>query len=110
MEYRDKRSPSIYVAFPVKDGKGVLPERCGRGDLDDDSVDDSRQPGHRRSCRNSPTPSSEPGNVSIFWPKSWWNGVMKTVGIESFERVGSWKGSELEGSFAGIPSTTGKVR
>src|SRR5690606_22771969 len=25
VEYRDKRSPSIYVAFPVKDGKGILP-------------------------------------------------------------------------------------
>ncbi|WP_121661337.1 isoleucine--tRNA ligase [Metabacillus litoralis] len=24
IEYQDKRSPSIYVAFPVKDGKGVL--------------------------------------------------------------------------------------
>lgn len=24
IEYKDKRSPSIYVAFPVKDGKGVL--------------------------------------------------------------------------------------
>jgi isoleucyl-tRNA synthetase len=26
IEYKDKRSASIYVAFPVKDGKGVLPE------------------------------------------------------------------------------------
>ncbi|MET3575221.1 isoleucine--tRNA ligase [Bhargavaea ullalensis] len=26
IEYKDKRSPSIYVAFPVKDGKGVLEE------------------------------------------------------------------------------------
>jgi isoleucyl-tRNA synthetase len=26
IEYRDKKSPSIYVAFPVKDGKGKLPE------------------------------------------------------------------------------------
>ncbi|WP_017727227.1 isoleucine--tRNA ligase [Halalkalibacterium ligniniphilum] len=26
IEYHDKRSPSIYVAFPVKDGKGVLDE------------------------------------------------------------------------------------
>src|SRR5690606_14096918 len=25
IEYRDRRSPSIYVAFPVTDGKGVLP-------------------------------------------------------------------------------------
>jgi isoleucyl-tRNA synthetase len=25
IEYKDKRSPSIYVAFQVKDGKGVLP-------------------------------------------------------------------------------------
>jgi isoleucyl-tRNA synthetase len=24
IEYKDKRSPSIYVAFPVKDGKGIL--------------------------------------------------------------------------------------
>ncbi|MEH7234845.1 isoleucine--tRNA ligase [Bacillus sp. JJ1562] len=24
IEYQDKRSPSIYVAFPIKDGKGVL--------------------------------------------------------------------------------------
>ncbi|GBF33336.1 isoleucyl-tRNA synthetase [Desulfocucumis palustris] len=26
VEYHDKQSPSIYVRFPVKDGKGVLPE------------------------------------------------------------------------------------
>lgn len=26
IEYKDKKSPSIYVAFNVKDGKGVLPE------------------------------------------------------------------------------------
>jgi len=26
IEYKDKRSPSIYVAFEVKDGKGVVPE------------------------------------------------------------------------------------
>lgn len=26
IEYKEKRSPSIYVAFPVIDGKGVLPE------------------------------------------------------------------------------------
>lgn len=26
VEYQDDRSPSIYVKFPVKDGKGVLPE------------------------------------------------------------------------------------
>ncbi|CAM3697407.1 isoleucine--tRNA ligase [Mesobacillus zeae] len=26
IEYKDKRSPSIYVAFKVKNGKGVLPE------------------------------------------------------------------------------------
>ena len=26
IEYQDKESPSIYVRFPVADGKGVLPE------------------------------------------------------------------------------------
>lgn len=26
IEYKDVRSPSIFVAFPVKDGKGILPE------------------------------------------------------------------------------------
>ena len=29
IEYRDKESPSIYVVFPVKDGKGVLPDDAG---------------------------------------------------------------------------------
>ena len=28
VEYHDKRSPSIYVAFSVKDGKGVLPPKA----------------------------------------------------------------------------------
>lgn len=28
IEYREKTSPSIYVAFPVKDGKGQLPEEA----------------------------------------------------------------------------------
>ena len=27
IEYKDKRSPSIYVKFPVKNGNGVVPER-----------------------------------------------------------------------------------
>lgn len=27
IEYHEKKSPSIYVTFPVKDGKGVLPEK-----------------------------------------------------------------------------------
>ena len=26
IEYQDKKSPSIYVAFPVKEGKGVIDE------------------------------------------------------------------------------------
>ena len=26
MEYADKQSPSIYVRFPVQDGKGIIPE------------------------------------------------------------------------------------
>lgn len=28
IEFREKRSPSIYVAFPVTDGKGVVPADC----------------------------------------------------------------------------------
>lgn len=27
VEYADKKSASIYVRFPVKDGKGLLPEK-----------------------------------------------------------------------------------
>ena len=50
VEYEDHTSPSIYVAFPVEsDLSDIDPKLCrqrlvGR-DLDDDSVDASRQPG-----------------------------------------------------------------
>ena len=48
VEYEDHTSPSIWVTFKVVGG-GEKPRRsavrCFRGDLDDDSVDDSAQPG-----------------------------------------------------------------
>ena len=51
IEYRDKRSPSIYVAFPVKDGNGICRRKTRLcRDLDDHSLDDSRQSGHRCPC------------------------------------------------------------
>ncbi|MBO2532116.1 Isoleucyl-tRNA synthetase [Planifilum fulgidum] len=97
VEYRDKRSPSIYVAFPVKDGKGILP-------VENTAV-----------VIWTTTPWTIPANLAIavhadftytlvragerryLLAEELVDEVMKTVGIERFERVGSWKGSELEG-------------
>ncbi|MBN2908346.1 isoleucine--tRNA ligase [Polycladomyces sp. WAk] len=97
IEYKDKRSPSIYVAFPVQNGNGVLPE-------DNTAV-----------VIWTTTPWTIPANLGIavhpdfkytlvkagdrqlLMADELVDQVMKICGITDYERVGSWKGSELEG-------------
>ena len=43
IEYQDKRSPSIYVSFAVKDGKGVLEEGREIYHLDNNTLDNSSE-------------------------------------------------------------------
>ena len=39
IEYKDVKSASIYVAFQIKDGKGLLDNRYCNGHLDDYALD-----------------------------------------------------------------------
>ncbi|MCF6094744.1 isoleucine--tRNA ligase [Microaerobacter geothermalis] len=95
IEYKDKRSPSIYVKFPVKDGKGLLDEKT--------SV-----------VIWTTTPWTIPANVAIaLHPELEYSvvrvgddkmvvasglleQVAKEVGWETYEIVNTFKGSELE--------------
>jgi isoleucyl-tRNA synthetase len=95
IEYMEKQSASIYVAFEVKDGKGKLPE--------DASV-----------VIWTTTPWTLPANLAISLHPDYeyaaveTNGktyvvadglveaVAKELGWEDYRKTGSWKGSELE--------------
>ena len=44
IEYKDKKSASIYVAFKIKDGKGVFRYRRPNDHLDNNTMDDSSKP------------------------------------------------------------------
>lgn len=96
IEYRDKRSPSIYVSFPVKDGKGKLDQET--------SV-----------VIWTTTPWTIPANLAIsIHPELEYSVVKvgdskyllasglleaasKEIGWEGVEVLATWKGAELEG-------------
>jgi isoleucyl-tRNA synthetase len=104
IEYNDKTSPSIYVTFAVKDGKGVLPEGS-------------------RIVIWTTTPWTIPANVAIavgpdfayeavrvngqtlVLASALRDSVLKAAGLseETVEVVGTWKGKELEGVVAQHP-------
>lgn len=97
IEYKDKRSPSIYVKFPVKDGNGVVPEA-------DTSV-----------LIWTTTPWTIPANLGIALHKDFTYAlvrtnkgqlilaeeciapVMKLADVTDFDIVQTWKGNELDG-------------
>jgi hypothetical protein len=65
VEYEDKTSPAIDVAFPVRRrarrwraafGLPALPTARPRGDLDDDALDAAGQPGGERCIPSSLRP------------------------------------------------------
>src|SRR5690606_15794746 len=96
IEYRDRRSPSIYVRFPVVDGKGKLPE-----DAD--------------VLIWTTTPWTIPANLAIalhpdleyvLWATDRGKFLVaagrleelaKELELTSHDVVGRWKGQELEG-------------
>ncbi len=97
IEYQDKRSPSIYVAFPVKDGNGLLPTE------------------NTAVVIWTTTPWTLPANLAIALNKEFEyslvqaggrqlvlasklvDEVMKTCEIAEYQVVQTWKGEELEG-------------
>ncbi|SDW04774.1 Isoleucyl-tRNA synthetase [Marininema mesophilum] len=97
IEYQDKRSPSIYVAFDVKDGKGKLPE--------DASV-----------IIWTTTPWTLPANLGIalgaeftyvlvttgegrkfLLAEDLAEDVLKLIGVEEYTKEETFRGKELEG-------------
>jgi isoleucyl-tRNA synthetase len=97
IEYKDKRSPSIYVAFPVKDGGGVLPTE------------------NTDVVIWTTTPWTLPANLAISLNKEFEYSLVKADGrqlvlasklvdevmqaceITEYQVVQTWKGEELEG-------------
>lgn len=97
IEYQEKRSASIYVAFPVKDGKGVLPEN------------------NTYVVIWTTTPWTIPANLGIalhadfeyqfvkvedrqyLLAKELVKQVMETIGVDEYEEGASFQGKELEG-------------
>lgn len=102
IEYQDKRSPSIYVAFPVRDGKGVLE-------------------GDEKIVIWTTTPWTIPANLGIsvhpdleysvvnadnnkyVVASALVESVTKEVGWESVSVVKTFKGSQLENAVAVHP-------
>jgi isoleucyl-tRNA synthetase len=98
VEYQEDESPSIYVLFPVKDSRGVFP------------VDD-----HTHILIWTTTPWTLPSNVAIslhpdftyvlaevdgikmLVAEQLLPGVLALHGQQEAVRLGTWKGSELEG-------------
>lgn len=96
VEYHDKRSPSIYVGFPVEDGKGILPDGT-------------------EVVIWTTTPWTIPANLGIAIHPDYSyslvkagdkkyviatelvNQVMEKAEIDSFETVVTFTGAELEG-------------
>lgn len=97
IEYHDKRSPSIYVTFPVKDGKGKLPEK------------------NAYVVIWTTTPWTIPANLGIALGEEFdyslvqagerqlllatelVDDVMKIAEISEYQTVATFKGKELEG-------------
>ncbi|GGE22396.1 isoleucine--tRNA ligase 1 [Marinithermofilum abyssi] len=97
VEYKDKRSPSIYVAFPVKKGNGVLPEE------------------QTSIVIWTTTPWTIPANLAIALNREFQyalvkagdrqflladelvDDVMKLAEIDGYEKVQIFRGEELEG-------------
>lgn len=97
IEYQDKRSASIYVAFPVKDGKGVLPVE------------------NTHVVIWTTTPWTIPANLGIalnaefeyslvrvgdkqyLLAKELVDQVMKKAEIDEYEEVAVFRGQDLEG-------------
>ncbi|MFS0688165.1 isoleucine--tRNA ligase [Sporosarcina sp. 179-K 8C2 HS] len=102
IEYKDKKSPSIYVAFPIKDGLGVVDEDV-------------------RIVIWTTTPWTIPANLGIsvhpefvyaivnvegnkfLMAKDLVEFVAKEIGWESYEVVSEVKGSDLERVIAKHP-------
>lgn len=96
IEYHQKRSPSIYVTFPVKDGGGRLPQGAG-------------------VLIWTTTPWTLPANLAIalhpeaeyrlmetdrgplLMAADRWEAVSAACGLLGGRVLGSWKGAELEG-------------
>lgn len=97
VEYKEKRSPSIYVTFPVKESRGLFPVE------------------NAYVVIWTTTPWTIPANLGIavnadftyalvktgerhlLLAEELVEDVMKVAGITSFETVATFKGSELEG-------------
>ncbi|OYD06689.1 isoleucine--tRNA ligase [Paludifilum halophilum] len=97
IEYHDKRSPSIYVTFPVEDGKGLLPEE------------------NAHVVIWTTTPWTIPANLAIalhpdlrytlvetgdrqlLMAEELVDDVMELAGMQNYKKGRTFQGSDLEG-------------
>ncbi|WP_108026031.1 isoleucine--tRNA ligase [Melghirimyces profundicolus] len=97
VEYQDKRSPSIYVAFPVQDGKGVLPEAETHVVIW--TTTPWTIPANLGVAVNADFTYSlvDTGSRKLLLAEELVDDVMKRVGIDHYERTATFKGADLEG-------------
>ena len=97
VEYRDKRSPSIYVAFPVKDGGGVLPEE--NTDVVIWTTTPWTLPANLAIALNADFTYAlvKAGDRRFLLAEERVDEVMELAGIKSYEKVATFQGSQLEG-------------
>ncbi|SEN08958.1 isoleucine--tRNA ligase [Lihuaxuella thermophila] len=97
IEYHDKRSPSIYVTFPVKEGKGILPEENGYVVIW--TTTPWTIPANLAIALNEQFDYSlvQAGDRKLLMATELVDEVMKTAEISEYSTVATFKGKELEG-------------
>lgn len=97
VEYQDKRSPSIYVMFPIQDGKGVLPEENTHVVIW--TTTPWTIPANLAIAVHADVTYAlvKEGNRQLLLAEDLVDDVMELAGITSYEKVSTIKGSELEG-------------
>ncbi|TCS94609.1 isoleucine--tRNA ligase [Hazenella coriacea] len=103
IEYYDKRSPSIYVLFPVKDGNGVFAEENSYVLIW--TTTPWTIPSNMAIALNEDLDYSlvQVGDRKLLMANDLVDKVMQEVGIEDYEILSSYKGNELAGVVCNHP-------
>lgn len=96
IEYHDKRSASIYVAFPVVENKDILP---ANSEVVIWTTTPWTIPANLAIALNENFSYSlvEAGERKLVLATDLVSSVMEIIGVEDYLIVNSWKGKELEG-------------
>jgi isoleucyl-tRNA synthetase len=97
IEYRDKRSASIYVLFPVKEGRGVLPAENTYVVIW--TTTPWTIPANLAIALNEEFDYSlvQAGDRQLLMASKLVDNVMQVAEISDYKIIATWKGKELEG-------------